>query len=182
MHSIHILRWDRCSGGREEETQSLSFCCGHWSIPPDNFPVSNPLILSSISNEAWPLVSYATLWICTSSIPMDFWKPSLTWKSLFSGKYQTKISPHCFADKWPKIITLRVLEEVMHWPVTHSSFAFRPWPTFSLQRINVKSVFFHLCLINRNTFQRINSFKILMELLSSRAALPRFSYIIVMLL
>ena len=109
---------------------------------------------------------------------------NLLWpeKSLFSGKYQTKISPHCFADKWPEIITLRVLEEVMHWPVTHSSFAFRPWPTFSLQRINVKSVFFHLCLINRNTFQRINSFKILMELLSSWAALPRFSSIIVMLL
>ena len=95
-----------------------------------------------------------------SSIPRDFWKHFLTWKSLFSGKYQTKISPHCSADKWPEIITLRVLEEVMHWPVTHSSFAFRPWPTI-LQRINVKPVFFHLCLINRNTFQRINSFKIL---------------------
>ena len=93
MHSIHILRWDRCSGGREEETQSLSFCCGHWSTPPDNFPVSNPLMVSSIPNEAWPLVSYATLWICMSSIPMDFWKPSLTWKISFLWEIPNKNQP-----------------------------------------------------------------------------------------
>lgn len=98
---------------------------------------------------------------------------------LFSRKDWANIGPDCLANKQPEIVTLQVHAFTCdHTAPLHSGYG----PPSSLQRINIKPIFFHLCLINGNTSQRINFFKILIESLSSWVALPWYSSIIVMLL
>lgn len=136
--------------------------------PPIFYSSIYPMMCHHWTNINWGLspmlVSYAAakIWIKSSCTTRKLIWPK---NPLFSRKDWANIGPDCLADKQPEIVTLQVHAFTCgHTAPLHSGYG----PPSSLQRINIKPIFFHLCLINGNTSQRINFFKILIvtELLS----------------